>query len=112
MDMSQTMARAADTVASAVNAARQAGDSLAERTRLRRSVLHLGALMGWSQEEIVYFAQAVGNRQWEYLDADDLNAAIDEYRAIMQVLAARFARLRARAIVALRREEAVDGDGD
>lgn len=104
------MARVDNDGVIAANVARRADDTPAERTRLRRSVLHLGALIGWSQEEVVYFAQAVGNRQWEYLDADDLNAAIDEYRAIMQVLAARFARLRARAIVAPRREEAVDGD--
>lgn len=91
---------------------RQVDDTPVERTRLRRSVLHLGRLLGWSQEEIVFFAQAVGNRRWEHLDAEDLLAAIDEYRAIMQVLAGRFARLRARAMVAPQRAEALDVYGD
>ena len=87
-------------------------DAAEERTRYRRSVLHLGALFGWSQEEIVLFAEAVGARRWEELDVRDLLAVIHEYRALLQVLAAKLARQRCRAAVVSHQAEAYDGCGD
>ena len=87
-------------------------DSAEERTRYRRSVLHLGALFGWSQEEIVLFAEAVGARRWEELDVRDLLAVLHEYRALLQVLAAKLARQRCRAAADHRQVEAFDGCGD
>lgn len=87
-------------------------DTTKERTRYRRSVLHLGALFGWSQEEIVLFAEAVGMRRWEELDVRDLLAVIHEYRSLLQVLAAKLARQRYRVAVAPRQAEAYDGCGD
>ncbi len=87
-------------------------DTAEERTRYRRSVLHLGGLFGWSQEEIVLFAEAVGTRRWEELDVRDLLAVIHEYRALLQVLAAKLARKRYRAAADHRWAEAYDGCGD
>ena len=87
-------------------------DTAEERTRYRRSVLHLGALFGWSQEEIVLFAEAVGARRWEELDVRDLLAVIQEYRSLLQVLAAKLARQRCRAAVVRHQAEAYDGCGD
>ena len=87
-------------------------DTAKERTRYRRSVLHLGALFGWSQEEIVLFAEAVGTRRWEELDVRDLLAVIQEYRSLLQVLAAKLGRQRYRTAVAPHQAEADDGCGD
>jgi len=87
-------------------------DTAEERTRYRRSVLHLGALFGWSQEEIVLFAEAVGTRRWEELDVRDLLAVIHEYRALLQVLAAKLARRRCCAAAAQQQTEVADGCGD
>jgi hypothetical protein len=87
-------------------------DTAEERTRYRRSVLHLGTLFGWSQDEILLFAEAVGTRRWEELDIRDLLAVIHEYRALLQVLGAKLARQRCRAADSRRATEAYDGCGD
>jgi hypothetical protein len=87
-------------------------DTTDDRQRLQRSVLHLGARFGWSQAEVVRFAEAVGSRHWQELDVRDLLAVVDEYRAMLQVLAARLTRRRSRAAVSSQAREAADGCGD
>lgn len=87
-------------------------DSPEERTRWRRAVLQLGARFGWSQDAVVLFAEALCSRRWEELDTADLLAVVEEYQAMLQVLAAKLARRRCRAAAAQQEREAADGDGE
>lgn len=77
-------------------------------TRLRRSVLHLGNLLGWSQDEILVFVEAVTGEPWERCASEELLAVVGEYRDIMQVLAVRLARQRVRAL----HQESEEDEGD
>jgi hypothetical protein len=77
--------------------------------RLRRSVLHLGNLLGWSQDEILVFVEAVAGVAWERCASEELLAVVGEYRDIMQVIAVRLARQRVRALHQEREED--EGDG-
>jgi hypothetical protein len=79
-------------------------------TRLRRSVLHLGNLLGWSQDEILVFAEAVTGAPWERCASEDLLAVVGEYRDIMQVLAVRLARRRTRRLADGRTDDAGGDD--
>ena len=79
-------------------------------TRLRRSVLHLGNLLGWSQEEILVFVEAVTGQPWERCASEELLAVVGEYRDIMQVIAVRLARQRARDLHQEREEDEEDGE--
>ena len=78
-------------------------------TRLRRSVLHLGNLLGWSQDEILVFVEAVTGETWDRCESEELLAVVGEYRDIMQVIAVRLARRRTQA---LHQEREEDEDGD
>ncbi|HEY8744752.1 MAG TPA: hypothetical protein VIU62_16780 [Chloroflexota bacterium] len=82
----------------------------ANLTRLRRSVLHLGSLLGWSQEEILVFVEAVTGAPWERCASEELLAVVGEYRDIMQVIAVRLARQRARDLHQEREEDEEDGE--
>ena len=79
-------------------------------TRLRRSVLHLGNLLGWSQEEILVFVEAVTGEPWERCASEELLAVVGEYRDIMQVIAVRLARQRARDLHQEREEDEYDDE--
>lgn len=78
--------------------------------RLRRSVLHLGSLLGWSQEEILVFVEAVTGAPWERCASEELLAVVGEYRDLMQVIAVRLARQRVRALHQEREENEDDGE--
>lgn len=71
-----------------------------ERTRLRRCVLHMGGLLGWSELVVLNFAEAVTARRWEDCRPEDLLVVIAEYRAILLALGAKLARRQERALAA------------
>jgi hypothetical protein len=71
-----------------------------ERTRLRRCVLHVGGLLGWSEQVVLDFSEAVTGRCWEDCRPEDLLVVIAEYRAILLALGAKLARRQARALAA------------
>ena len=89
---------------------RPATPAPASLTRLRRSVLHLGNLLGWSQEEILVFVGAVTGQPWERCASEELLAVVGEYRDIMQVIAVRLARQRVRDLHQEREEDEYDDE--
>ena len=112
MEREETMTVSHDSNTTVTGIHQRTVDTPDDRTRLRRSVLHLGALFGWSQEEIVLFAEAVGTRRWEELEVRDLLVVLHEYRAMLQVLAAKLARRQCRAAVVRHDTGGYDDCGD
>lgn len=104
MDARQIRTRNDDAGIGAVGVVR-AVDDADERARLRRFLLHLGASLDWSREEIVRFAEAAANRPWASLNAADLAAAVRELQTTIWLLTAWHAHWR-------RRAEALDVYGD
>ena len=106
------MAWSTDGTAAVAGCPRRPVETPEERTRWRRAVLHLGACFGWSQDAVVLFAEALGGRRWEELDTADLLGVVEEYHALLQVLAAKLARRRCRAAATPQQREVADGCGD
>jgi hypothetical protein len=71
-----------------------------ERTRLWRGVLHVGGLLGWSEQVVLDFSEAVTARCREDCRPEDLLVVLAEYRAILLALGAKLARRQVRLLAA------------
>lgn len=82
------------------------------RLRDRRRLLQVGHRLGWSRRDMRRFAESVGHRPWQELDADDLVVTLGEFRRMLLALTAHFVYWRCRAGDISWIREDVDGRGD
>lgn len=72
--------------------ARAAPRASKQQRTLRAVVLRLGGQLGWSKQEVATFAEGVTGRPWAQCGPTEWWAVLDEYRAIIAVIAAKRAR--------------------
>ena len=63
-----------------------------ERARLRAAVLNLGGFLGWQTHEVISFSEALTGRPWQRCDCADLEAVLEEYQTLIQVVETKSAR--------------------
>lgn len=63
-----------------------------ERARLRSAVLDLGGYLGWQPHEVISFSEALTGRPWQRCGCADLEAVLEEFRSLIQVIEAKAAR--------------------
>jgi hypothetical protein len=71
-----------------------AASACACQPQLRHAALRLGALLGWSADEVAAFAAALTGRPWPDCRAEELWRVLEEYERLAEVLVARAARPR------------------
>jgi len=82
------------------------------RLRHWRRLLQVGHRLGWSRQDMRRFAESVGHRPWQELDADDLVVTLGEFRRMLLALTAHYLYWRCRAGGIPQRREDADGRGD
>lgn len=82
-----------------------------ERTRLRRRVLHVGGLLGWSEAGVLGLTEMVTARRRADRRPDDLLVVLEEYRAILLALGTKLAGRQARLLAAGQPGGRRDSDG-
>ena len=63
-----------------------------ERARLRSAVLELGGYLGWQPHEVISFSEALTGCSWQRCGCADLEAVLEEYRSLIQVIEAKAVR--------------------
>ena len=63
-----------------------------ERARLRAAVLNLGGFLGWQTHDVISFTEALTGRPWHRCDCADLEAVLEEYQTLIQVIETKAAR--------------------
>jgi hypothetical protein len=56
---------------------------------VRAAVLRAGDHLGWRPGEVIALAEALAQRPWRRCGWEDLTAVLDEYLALLEVVAAR-----------------------